>query len=99
MSWEKRDSGLQYYYEVKKAKGRLTKTYWGRGDVAHKAVELQVRQRLCREARRAERVLLGHVDLLVRESREDVRSVYRASLLAGGYRQRYRGPWRLHEEK
>ena len=94
MPWEKRRKRRKYFYTAKKVAGRVVKSYWGSGCVAHQMAVFHWRGRLARECRNGERALLAFLETEASALHQRCGTIWRANLLAAGYRQRHGGPWR-----
>jgi hypothetical protein len=102
MGWEKRDRGGLYYTRSKKVGGRVIREYVGGGTLGHLTAlqDAQERRRregeaaLCKEEREKLDALVAPVEDLC----EAAEILYRAALLAAGYRRHQRGEWRRKRE-
>src|SRR5215217_7807735 len=102
MGWEKRDRGGLSYTRSQKVDGRVVREYVGGGILGHLAAlqEAQERRRredeaaLCKEERERLEALVAPVEDLC----EATETLYRAALLAAGYRRHQRGQWRRKRE-
>ena len=94
MAWEKRKKRGAYFYTAKAVAGRVVKTYWGSGCVAHQMAAFHWRGCLAREFRNGERAILMLLDREANGLHQRCGTIWRATLLAAGYRQRHGGPWR-----
>jgi hypothetical protein len=102
MGWEKRERGGLYYTRSKKVDGRVVREYVGGGILGHLAAlqDAQERRRreeeaaLCKEERERLEALVAPVEDLC----EAAEILYRAALLAAGFRRHQRGQWRRKRE-
>src|SRR5215213_8568452 len=98
MGWEKRERGGPYYTRTRKIGGRVVREYVGGGTLGHIAAlqDAQERRRreeeaaLCKEERERLEALVAPVE----QRCEATEIVYRAALLAAGFRRHQRGEWR-----
>ena len=100
--WERRERGGLYYTRSRKEEGRVVREYVGGGVLGELAActdELKRREREERAAAdREERELLEALDAPFTEAWEATEVLYRAALVAAGYRQHKRGEWRKRRE-
>lgn len=93
MAWER-----GYYYRARKENGKVIREYYGKGEAAELASQMDAINRADREAdraaRRAEKAELEALDAPVKELDELADLLARAALLAVGFRQHKRGKWR-----
>ena len=102
MGWEKRDRGGPYYTRSRKVGGRVVREYVGGGTLGHLAAlrDAQERQRreeeaaLWKEEREGLEALVAPVEQLC----EATEILYRATLVAAGFRRHQRGEWRRKRE-
>src|SRR5215213_5707938 len=102
MGWEKRERGGPYYTRTRKIGSRVVREYVGGGTLGHIAAlqDAQERRRreeeaaLCKEERERLEALVAPVEDLC----EAAETLYRAALLAAGYRRHQRGQWRRKRE-
>ncbi len=96
--WERRERGGLYYTRSRKESGRVIREYVGGGvlgELAARADELKRREReQAAAADREEREALEALDAPLTEAWEAAETLYRAALVATGYRQHKRGGWR-----
>lgn len=97
VGWEVR-AGRAYYYRGRRVGGRVAKEYLGAGLLADLAAEVDA---LARDTRAAEAdtirwaaANLDALDAAVAPLDAAADLVARAALLAAGYHQHHRGPWR-----
>jgi hypothetical protein len=94
MGWDRRG----YYYRSRKVNGRVEREYIGTGQLAELVARMDALEREQREVERAccraERAELEALDGPVNELNDLAELVARAALVAAGYRQHKRGPWR-----
>jgi hypothetical protein len=101
MGWEKRDRGGLYYTLTRKVGGRVVREYVGGGTLGHTAAVHEAQER-----RREEEALLWKEELErlealvapVEDLCEAAETLYRAALLAAGFRRHQRGEWRRKRE-
>ena len=102
MGWEKRDRGGLYYTRSKKVSGRVVREYVGGGILGQIAAlqDAQEHQRREQEATlwKEERERLEALVAPVEDLCEAAGILYRAALLAAGYRRHQRGQWRRKRE-
>ena len=100
--WERRERGGLYYTRSRKEGGRVFREYVGGGvlgDLAARTDELERREReQAAAADREERETLEALDAPFAEAWEATETLYRAALVAAGYRQHKRGEWRKRRE-
>jgi hypothetical protein len=88
----------RYYTRSKKVNGRVVREYFGTGEIAEVAAQVDAVNRADREAereaRRAQQAELDDLDAGVKELDELADLLARAALLAAGFRQHKRGEWR-----
>jgi hypothetical protein len=96
MSWEHRGS-QQYYYRVRYQGGRLTKTYYGTGRAAKRAVAEDLRRRTIRKHAQAENQRLQQLDTQLKDFTHVVQTLVKATLLSAGYHQHKR-VWRKRRQ-
>ena len=102
MGWEKRDRGGLYYTRSRKVGGRVVREYVGSGILGHLAGLQDAQERRRREQEAAlwneERGKLQALVAPVEQLCEAAEILYRAALLAAGYRRHQRGQWRRKRE-
>jgi hypothetical protein len=102
MGWEKRDRGGLYYTRSKKVGGRVMREYVGGGILGHIAALQDAQERRQREEEAAlwkeERERLGALVAPVEDLCEAAEILYRAALVAAGFRIHQRGEWRRNRE-
>ena len=102
MGWEKRDRGGLYYTRSKKVDGRVIREYVGGGTLGHLTALQDAQERLRREEEAAswkqERERLEALVAPVEDLCEATEILYRAALLAAGFRRHQRGEWRRQRE-
>jgi hypothetical protein len=102
MGWEKRDRGGLYYTRSKKVGGRVVREYVGGGILGHLAALQDAQERQRREGEAAlwkeEREKLEALVAPVEDLCEAAETLYRAALVAAGYRRHQRGQWRRKRE-
>ena len=102
MGWEKRKRGSLYYTRSKKVGGRVVREYIGGGILGHIAALQDAQERRGREEEAAlqkeERVRLEALIDPVDQLCEVTEILYRATLLAAGFRRHQRGEWRRKRE-
>ena len=95
---ERRERGGLYYTRSRKEGGRVVREYVGGGILGELAARTDELKRLEREERAAadgeEREMLEALDAPFTEAWEAAETLYRATLVAAGYRQHKRGEWR-----
>ena len=100
--WERRERGGLYYTRTRKEGGRVVREYVGGGVLGELAARTDELRRLEREeqaaADREERERLEALDAPLTEAWEATETLYRAALVAAGYRQHKRGEWRKRRE-
>ena len=100
--WERRERGGLYYTRSRKEGGRVVREYVGGGvlgELAARTDELERREReQAAAADREEREMLEALDAPLTEAWEATETLYRAALVAAGYRQHKRGEWRKWRE-
>jgi hypothetical protein len=102
MGWEKRERGGLYYTRTRKVGGRVVREYVGGGILGHIAALQDAQQRRRREVeadvweQESERIeaIMAPVDQLY----EVTEILYRATLMAAGFRRHQRGEWRRKRE-
>jgi hypothetical protein len=99
MGWEKRSgTGKKYFYLAQRVKGRVKKTYCGRGLVAQVAERTESRRRAERDLERsallARRTCLAEAKNLSVIFQELAELLAEAALLAAGYHRQGRHIWR-----
>ena len=87
MSWETRSGRGRYYTRSRKVAGRVRREYVGSGLLAELAAAEDALHREARERLEALDAPLLALDALTG-------ALYRAALVAAGYRQHKRGEWR-----
>jgi hypothetical protein len=90
MSWETRGRH-RYYYRSRRVGGRVVREYLGTGDRAAEAAAADAERRRHEEADRA---AVAALDAAADELDALADLIARAALLAAGYHQHARGPWR-----
>jgi len=102
MGWEKRERGGPYYTRSKKVDGRVIREYVGGGTLGHLTALQDAQERLRREEEAAswkqERERLEALVARVEDLCEATEILYRAALLAAGFRRHQRGEWRRKRE-
>ena len=102
MGWEKRDRGGLYYTRTRKVGGRVVREYLGGGILGHTAALQDAQERKRREEEAAlwkdERDRLEALVVSVEDLCEAAEILYRAALLAAGFRRHQRGEWRRKRE-
>jgi hypothetical protein len=103
MSWERRP-GTQhrYYTRFRRASGKVSRQYVGRGPHAEDLALVDERERVEREqerqTRRAEQARLEDVAAAIQEYDDMVELLARAVLHAAGYHAPNRSQWRRRRE-
>jgi hypothetical protein len=94
MGWDKG----RYYTRSRKVNGRVVREYVGTGPAGEMAARIDALDRegrqLERESRLAARVELEALDAPLEEFNDLAELLARAALVAAGFRQHKRGPWR-----
>jgi nucleotide-binding universal stress UspA family protein len=102
MGWEKRDRGGLYYTRSRKVGGRVVREYVGGGTLGHLAALRDAQERKRREEEAAlwkeERERLEALVAPVEQLCEATEILYRATLVAAGFRRHQRGEWRRQRE-
>jgi hypothetical protein len=102
MGWEKRERGGLYYTRSKKVDGRVMREYVGGGTLGHIAALQDAQESRLREEETAlwkeERERLEALVAPVEDLCEAAETLYRAALLAAGFRRHQRGEWRRKRE-
>jgi hypothetical protein len=102
MGWEKRDRGGLYYTRSRKVGGRVVREYVGGSILGHLAALQDAQERRRREEEAAvwgeERERLEALIAPVDQLCEVTEILYRATLLAAGFRRHQRGEWRRKRE-
>ena len=102
MGWEKRERGGLDYTRSRKVGGRVVREYVGGGVLGHIAALQDAQERRRREQEAAlwneERGKLQALVAPVEQLCEAAEILYRAELLAAGYRRHQRGQWRRKRE-
>ena len=102
MGWEKRERGGPYYTRSKKVDGRVIREYVGGGTLGHLTALQDAQERRRREEEAAswkqERERLEALVAPVEDLCESTEVLYRATLLAAGFRRHQRGEWRRQRE-
>ena len=102
MGWEKRESGGPYYTRSRKVGGQVVREYLGGGILGHIAALQDAQERQWREAEAAvweeERDSLEALVTPVEDLCEATEILYRATLVAAGFRRHRRGEWRRKRE-
>ena len=102
MGWEKRDRGGLYYTRSRKVGGRVVREYVGGGTLGHLAALQDAQERRRREEEAAlwkeEREGLEALVTPVEQLCEATEILYRATLVAAGFRRHQRGEWRRKRE-
>jgi hypothetical protein len=102
MGWEKRERGSLYYTRTRKVGGRVVREYVGGGMLGHIAALQDAEKRRHREEETAlwkeERDRLEALVVPVEQLCEVAEILYRATLLAAGFRRHQRGEWRRKRE-
>jgi hypothetical protein len=98
MSWETRGGRGRYYTRSKRVGGRVRREYVGSGllaelAAAEDALHREAREREARD-RPTERERLEALDAPLGALDALTGALYRAALVAAGYRQHKRGEWR-----
>ena len=100
MAWESRN-GRRYYYRTKRVDGRVTKIYFGSGEAAQKAAEMDVAVKAIRTQEATElstwRSGLIEVDQITTEIEAGIKLLLEAELMAMGY-HKHKGEWRRRRE-
>jgi hypothetical protein len=103
MGWEKRKRGGLYYTRSKKVGGRVVREYVGGGTLGQIAALQDAQERRLREDEAAlwkeERERLEALLAPVEQLYEATEILYRAALLAAGFRRHQRGEWRKRESR
>jgi hypothetical protein len=96
VSWELRGN-RRYYTRSRRIKGKLTRSYIGKGLEAEIAAAIDAANRAQRKVKSdAHRALFAHIEMLdslTREMEESVRVLVEAVLLVAGYHRHDRGKW------
>jgi hypothetical protein len=102
MGWEMRERGGPYYTRSRKVGGRVVREYMGGGTLGHLAAWRDALARHRREEEAAswkeERERLEALVAPVEQLCEATEIVYRATLVAAGFRRHQRGEWRRKRE-
>lgn len=102
MAFEERGGRLYYYRSRRASDGRVVKEYVGVGLAAELAADADEaarrRERLRREAEKAERERLDALEKPTEDLCEAVEVLASAALLAAGYHRHKRGEWRKRRE-
>jgi hypothetical protein len=102
MGWEKRERGGPYYTRSRKIGGRVVREYVGGGTLGHLAALQDAQERQWREEEadmwNEERERLEALVAPVEDLCEATEILYRAALLAAGFRRHQRGEWRRKRE-
>jgi hypothetical protein len=102
MGWEKRERGGPYYTRSRKVGGRVVREYVGGGILGHLAALQDAQERQWQEEEAAvwneERDSLEALVTPVEDLCEATEILYRAALLAAGFRRHQRGEWRRQRE-
>jgi hypothetical protein len=102
MGWEKRERGGLYYTRSKKVGGRVMREYVGGSTLGHLAALQDAQERRRREEEatswKEERERLEALVTPVEDLCEATEILYRAALLAAGFRRHQRGEWRRKRE-
>jgi hypothetical protein len=102
MGWEKRERGGLYYTRTRKVDGRVVREYIGGGILGHIAALQDAQERRRREEEAAlwneEREKIEALVTPVEQLCEVAEILYRAALLAAGFRRHQRGEWRRKRE-
>jgi hypothetical protein len=98
MAWER-----GYYYRVRKVGGRVVREYVGKGPLAEATARLDhvkwMRRRIEALDLRDEKDEHAALEAEVKALSEQAEHAARAALLAAGYHQHKRGPWRKRREQ
>jgi hypothetical protein len=98
MSWEQRNGCGPYYTHSHRENGRIVRDYYGNGEVAQLAADvdaLAVLARLAeREDRADERARIAAIEDPLDEFDRAVDLAVSGELLVAGYHRHDRGPWR-----
>ena len=98
MSWEQRNGRGEYYTSSHRENGRIVREYYGKGELARLAADvdaLAVQTRLVeREGRALERAQIAAIEDPVIIFGEAVDLAVTCELLVAGYHRHDRGPWR-----
>jgi hypothetical protein len=93
----------RYYTRSRKVGGRVVREYFGTGDMANVAAQMDTFERERREteraARLAERSELDALDAPVKEMDRMADMLARAALVLSGFRQHHRSEWRKQRGK
>jgi hypothetical protein len=102
MAWEKRERGGVYYTRSRKVNGRVVREYVGGGVLGELAVQMDALKRSQRQeeaqALRDECKRIEGLETSLEELCEAAEVLFRATLLAAGYRRHKRGQWRKKRE-
>jgi hypothetical protein len=94
MAWDRRG----YYRRNRKVSGKVVTEYVGGGTLGQLAAQIDAEERACRDTARAAdretRARLEALDKPVADLNELADLLARAALLAAGFHQHKRGPWR-----
>jgi hypothetical protein len=92
MGWDKG----RYYTRSKKVNGHVVREYIGIGRAAELIAQIDAAMRERRRVEREEKADLAALDAKMKSMASAADLVARAALLAAGFRQHKRGPWRKH---
>jgi hypothetical protein len=102
MGWEKRERGGLYYTRSRKVGGRVVREYVGGGILGHIAALQDAQERRLREEEatlwKEECERLEALVAPVEQLCEATEILYRATLVAAGFRRHQRGEWRRKRE-
>jgi hypothetical protein len=93
MAWETRGH-QQFYYRSRRMNGRVVKIYYGTGQRAKQAYEIDQQRQARREQDCATRKHIQALDLQTDTLNQTTRTLVKASFLVAGYHQHHRGEWR-----
>jgi hypothetical protein len=103
MSWESRKGRGRYYTRSRRRGGRVIREYFGTGEVAELAAQMDGLRRRERieaiEARRRRDCEADALDACVAAACHAIDLMARAALVAAGFHQHHRGEWRRRRGK
>ena len=103
MAWEARSGTSRYYTRSKRVNGRIVREYVGQGPIAELAHQIDIGERLEREAKRKTFKAIQSRDSELDEKLDSFVNLSNAIasglLILAGYHRHKRGNWRMRNER